>query len=209
MPQLLIHQSPAIGIWKITEPWQDMLEILADKTRYADDVLKIQSDSRKGEWLAVRLLVQGLTGDKSTIRYKENGAPYLDGALYNISISHTKGFAAVILSNHPRPGIDIEYPSGRALKLCTKYLNTKEMELFDANPCAQHATVATLCWCAKETAYKTLQESGTDFIQHLHITPFSLSEKGVILLKETKTPQQETYHIHYRKTDDYILTWKS
>ena len=217
MPLSLIHpSSPVVGIWKITETLQEMLELFQNSTLYTDDLQKIQSVKRKYEWLAVRLLIKRLTGEERPVVYSEHGAPFLSGAPYHISISHTKGYAAVILSQSPRPGIDIEYRSERTWKLRTKYLSEKELTPFEALPPLRQtgkeerspqATLATLCWCAKETAYKALQETGVDFIKHLHIAPFPLSEQGILSLQETKTHQMETYHINYRITHDYILTW--
>ena len=205
MPLASVNASPVIGVWKITESWHEMLDCFKNKALFADEVLKIQSDSRKCEWLAVRLLVKQLTGTETLVFYKENGAPFLADNRYHISISHTRGYAAIILSRTPQPGIDIEYRSERAWKLRTKYLNTQESKLCDPTDCY---TVATLCWCAKETAYKALQETAIDFIKHLHIEPFTLSSNGIIFLKELKTDKRETFRIHYRQTDDYIITWK-
>ena len=233
MPLAAIASKPFIGIWEITEPWQDMLELFQNKAFYAEEVFKIKSDNRKREWLAVRLLIKSLTGSEIPVRYKENGAPFLVDNRYHISISHTQGYAAVILSQYPYPGIDIEYRSDRAWKLRTKYLSTDELEMFEPiSPDFQtgneplrlvtifdstnqtgsiipplQSALATLCWCAKETAYKALQLPDIDFIKHLHIEPFSLSEKGIISLKETITSNQTTFKIHYQLTEDFSLTW--
>jgi len=211
MPLLYRCKTPIIGIWKIEETWQNMLDMFQNKNLFADDLRQIQSDNRKCEWLAVRLLIQQLTGTEEQIFHKENGAPFLLNGRYHISISHTKGFAAVILSNHRQPGIDIEYRSERALKLIARFLSAKESESFnsghkEANQ--QLSTLATLCWCAKETAYKALQKTEVDFLKHLYINPFTPAERGIISLKETITNNQDTFLIHYLVTPDYILTWK-
>jgi phosphopantetheinyl transferase len=202
MPLLFAQQSPVIGIWKITEPWQDMLELFSDKAILAEEVRQIQSDKRKQEWLAVRLLVKQLAGSEIPVCYKENGAPFLLNSLYNISISHTTGYAAVILSKNPHPGIDIEYRSERAWKLRQRFMGEEELTFLNGE-----ATLATLCWCAKETAFKSLQASEVDFIDHLHISPFAFCEKGSFPLKETKTNQQNTYIIHYQTSESFIVTW--
>lgn len=67
---------------------------------------------------------------------------------------------------------------------------------------------ATICWCAKETAYKALGETEVDFAEHLCIEPFNPSEEGVLLLKEKRTKQKLNFNINYRVTKDFILTWK-
>ena len=218
MPLLSVQPSPPIaGVWKITETWRDMLALFQDKDLYASEIDKIQADSRKREWLAVRLLVKHLTGRELPISYRSNGAPFLSGQPDHISISHTKGYAAVILSETPLPGIDIEYRSERAWKLRAKYLSDNEIEQCkmiascQTDPLLSPAqeTLATLYWCAKETAYKALQASGVDFIKHLYLEPFPLSATGVFALKATLSASTSTYTIHYQITEDYILTWKA
>ena len=213
MPLLFAHQSPVMGIWKIEESWQEMLELFANKTIYTEEVAQIQSDKRKQEWLAVRLLIAHLTGSEMPVRDKENGAPLLTGTPYNISISHTAGYAAVILCKNTHPGIDLEYRSTRAWKLRNRFMSAEEQLIFtDSNqtanePLSSQSAYATLCWCAKETAFKALQEREIDFIHHLHITPFPLQNEGYFSLQETKTTKQKTFTIHYRITENYIITW--
>ena len=221
MPILFTQNSPVIGIWKIEEPWQELLESLQkneDSRQGAlNHVCSIKSDKRKQEWLAVRVLLTHLAGNDAYIDYHENGAPVLKNSPYNISISHTTGFAAVILSNDESPGIDIEYHSGRAWKLREKYLGEKEREMFDTlhdnvrvsnEKLSEQAKLATICWCAKETAYKALRQTEVDFIDHMHILPFTLSGEGALSLKETKTSLQQTFKINYQITKEYIFTWK-
>ena len=227
MPVFFTQKSPVIGIWKITESWQDMLESLQDNDYYSCYVDKILSDKRKREWLAVRLLLKKLTATEEYIDYRHNGTPILRNSTDGISISHTTGFAALILSKNKNPGIDIEYHSGRAWRLREKYLGVKELEMFASIPnsksaaekhtgnlynndiiISEYSKLSTVCWCAKETAYKALQQSEVDFIEQLHIMPFVLSDNGAFTLKETKTPLQQTFDIYYQITEDYVLTWK-
>lgn len=216
MPLYHLHQSPVIGIWKIAETWQAMLEMFQNKTLYAEEALKMKSDKRKCEWLAIRLLLKHLTGTEMIVGYRDNGSPFLINSRYHISISHTKDYAALILSENPDPGIDIERQSERAWKLREKFMNEKELKQFallfakappDKEIIARQATLATIYWCAKETAYKALQSKEVDFIEHLHIAPFTASDKGIICLKETKTPIQMSYHMHYHLFDDFVLTY--
>ena len=220
MPILFTQKSPTIGIWKMEESWQEMLTSLQENNVYSRndawnrDINNIKSDKRKQEWLAVRLLLKHLAGPEAYIEYRENGSPVLKNSPYNISISHTTGFAAVILSKKEDPGIDIEYNDGRAWKLREKYLGEKELKAFDSlndhrsTNSGMQEKLATICWCAKETAYKALQRTEVDFINHLHILPFSLSDNGSFYLKETKTPIQQIFSINYQITEDYTITWK-
>ena len=227
MPLLFTKESPVMGIREIREPWQDMLGSFKHNDYYSEEVNKIQSDKRKQEWLAVRLLLKHLSGADTYINYHENGAPFLTGSSLHISISHTKGYVAVILSEDKNPGIDIEYRSERAWKLRKKFLSDNESKMFLSpnkleRPDIQnrneydditkyipnYSDLATLCWCAKETAFKALQQSEVDFIEHLHILPFVFSDEGLLTLTETKTPWQQSFFINYKIAENYILAWK-
>jgi phosphopantetheinyl transferase len=206
-----------MGIWKINEPWQELFDSLISKETFDPEINNIQSDKRKQEWLAVRLLLQDLLGREVKIRYDKNGAPFLPDSRYHISISHTKGFAAILLNEDPNPGIDIEYHSDRAWKLRHKYMNENELHAIipfpdnkiTGNAMKANATeIATICWCAKETAYKALGETEVDFAEQLCIEPFKASKEGDLILNEKRTVQKLSFKINYRVTEDYILTWK-
>jgi 4'-phosphopantetheinyl transferase EntD len=267
MPLLYTSHAPILGVWKITETWQELLAAFQCPEKYLDEVNALKSDKRKQEWLAVRLLLKKLIdandtlrqttvvrratsvsdgsatsrshqttvaeqtctpGSKSetdpepTIDHHKNGAPFIPDRHLHISISHTIGYAAIILSAESPAGVDIEYCSDRAWRLRDRFMNKQEQTLFtqfvaeqptDADhPDATKQTkinhhLATLCWCAKEVAYKVLQQNEVDFTEHLRIRPFTPSKTGFFLLKETKTPQQHVFQIDYRITDDFVLAW--
>jgi phosphopantetheinyl transferase len=217
MPVLNIYESPLMGIWKMSESWQELFDSLTDREDYRSDLNNIQSDKRKQEWLTVRLLLRHLSGKEAFIRYRKNGAPFLPDSKYHISISHTQGFAALLLSKKPNLGIDIEYRSGRAWRLHKKYMNESE-STFVTSLCdnknigntltATVTEIATIYWCAKETACKALGKTKVNFAEHLCIEPFQPSKEGVLLLKEKRTEQKLNLLINYRVTEDFILTWK-
>jgi 4'-phosphopantetheinyl transferase EntD len=73
-------------------------------------------------------------------------------------------------------------------------------------PVAKATEIATLCWCAKETAYKALGETAVDFSEHFCIEPFEPLKEGILLLHEKRTEQKRRFSITYRITEDFILT---
>jgi len=157
---------------------------------------------------AVVTLTEELLGYAAKIEHTVDGAPYLVGSALNISISHTKGYAAVILSEASMPGIDIEYPSERAWRLSKRFLGSEELEIIRES-LSWKETLSTLFWCAKETAFKILRLRGVDFINHLHIRAIEPpSSGGVIRLQETRTPENRMFTINYQIADDYLLTWQ-
>ena len=87
----------------------------------------LQPFTRKLEWLAVRVLLYTMLGEEKEIHYYSNGGPYLADGSFSISISHTKGYVAVLLSEPgKRVGIDIECYSERVRKVAHKFMREDE-----------------------------------------------------------------------------------
>ena len=126
MPLLMKHTGPLWGIWKIEEPSEVLFALLQNRKEYLPQLELIRTEQRRREWLASRVLLQELTGGSALIAYHPNGAPYLSGSSLHISISHTKGYAAVLLQDHPAAGIDIEYRSERVSRIRSRFMIPKK-----------------------------------------------------------------------------------
>ncbi|MDR2473947.1 MAG: 4'-phosphopantetheinyl transferase superfamily protein [Tannerella sp.] len=206
-------QHSVTGVMKIDKSSEELLNMLRDKSLYINELSSIKSETRRAEWLAVRVLTEhlfaGVIGsvEMPYIIYNIDGSPALKDNRLNISISHTKGFAAVIIGSNPRQGIDIEFISDRAWRLRERFSETHDYSCNEEENCK---LLATIFWCAKETAFKALHQNEVDFIKHLHIIPFLFNEtkkEGVFMLEETKTAYNHIFSINYKITDEYILTW--
>jgi 4'-phosphopantetheinyl transferase EntD len=204
MPVLQKYASPLWGIWKIEESWEELLRLSGRQEEYRPFLHRFQSGSRKAEWLAVRLLLKELTGMETTIAYQAGGSPYLSGSPYHISISHTRGYAAILLSRCKPVGIDIEYRSERIQKIKSRFLNGAEQHLLGEYP----ATASLLlCWSAKETAFKMMERKTADLQNDFHIVASDFpGESGYVTVKETLTPRSATYQIAYSITPDFVIT---
>lgn len=186
-----------LAIWRITETVDDFLKLLklsndSRKTTY----IQCKSTSRQCEILAVRALLDNLLGRNAVLSHNSDGRPTLSNN-YNISISHTKGWAAVIVSQKKNVSVDIEYISPRVLKIKDKFLRNDEN--------ANTATTALLHWCAKETLYKL---NSSDHLELMQMRINSISEnetKGIIrteyLITKTIVP------VFYNITNEYVLTY--
>ncbi|MDR0844639.1 MAG: 4'-phosphopantetheinyl transferase superfamily protein [Tannerella sp.] len=204
MPVLQKYQSPLWGIWKIEERWEELLCLSGRTEEYMPHLQHCKSDSRKSEWLAVRLLLKELCVN-ATIAYHDSGVPYLPDSEYRISISHTKGYAAILLGLDKPVGIDIEYRSERIHKIKTRFLNEKELSVLGENP---ETTVLLVCWSAKETAFKMMEQKVADLQNDIHILEFDplFPSNGYLTVQETLTPQAVVYRIKYTVTQDFVIT---
>ncbi|MDR2968986.1 MAG: 4'-phosphopantetheinyl transferase superfamily protein [Tannerellaceae bacterium] len=202
MPLLEIHTNPLRGIWQITEDSARMLSLLGrEQFPFPGNTA---SEKRRREWLAVRLLLKEMAGGEASIEYHPNGAPFIPGSDYHISISHTKGYAALLLQKNASAGIDIEYRSDRAMKLKERFLSPEEYNALDKTDTLTHSL---LYWSAKEVLFKMMGQENVDFREHLHIAPFPPEAKGSISASETRTENGAAFQLHYQVTPNYVWVW--
>ena len=111
MPLLYKQQNGAcVGIWEMTETVDELKNMLGSKALSSPSVsMEIRSEARQKERLTALVLLKELLGHEAIIGHEESGAPFLPEENLNISISHTKGYAAMILYKEKEIGIDIEY----------------------------------------------------------------------------------------------------
>ncbi len=204
MPLLLTYKEPVVGIWQMDETPEELWSMLDYHADYVSFISQIRTEHRKKEWLAVRVLLKELLGEETLIAYSPNGAPYLPDKDVNISISHTKGYVAVILSDVAPVGIDIEYRNDRILKIKRKFINPDEEDSIDKKNEAAHLLIY---WCAKEALFKMIGKEGVDFRDHLHITPFLYSHSGYLTATETRTLEKKVYSLYYSVYPDFVLTF--
>lgn len=137
--------NSTVGLWGISETKEEFYEICPDLLHVKEHVDAMKSTARRLEYLAVRALLKDMLGYVPEIYHDENGKPYMDGGI-KLSVSHTRGYAAVIVSKSRDVAVDIEYVSDRVCRVAEKFLRKDE---FVVTPLEKLAA-----WCAKETLYK-------------------------------------------------------
>lgn len=190
-----------IGVWKISETINALLSLL---NRNEAEILQNSNigESRLLEKAATRLLLNELTHKEVQIAYNSNGKPYLINYCENISISHTKGYAAIILSKSAHIGIDIEYISDRVERIRSRFISNNEY----INPDCSVIHLL-LHWSAKETIYKALSMEGIDLRKDFHIEKFEPQQSGIFTAHEYFSKDNLDFRIQYFISDDYVLTY--
>ena len=191
-----------IGIWKIEETEEEFLQLFNKQEAVLQQIREVSNPVKRCEKLAVRALFKLLAGEEKTIVYMPSGKPALLDRSFNISVSHTKGYAAVALHKHRIVGIDIEAISDRAHRINHRFMNIKEREALDKG---NEPVVSLLHWSAKETVYKLLSREGVDFEKDILIRPFELKDNKLNAL-ESHTPERKEFTIYFEITPDYVLT---
>lgn len=204
MPLLTTYTNPLRGIWQITESSEELLILLNDKDIYQSGLDILKTEKRRQEWLSTRLLLKELLGEEHRIAYHDNDAPYLPDSIYSISISHTQGYAAVLLQYKPHAGIDIERRGDRILKVRERFMS--EAESANINK-ANEADHLLIYWCAKEALFKMIGKEEVDFKRHLHIHPFPFAMSGILTASESRTLETSVYQLSYEIHSDFIIVW--
>ena len=184
-----------LGLWHIRESIEELLVLYPSLSFLYESIKSHGSKSRIIEKLAVHALLIEMTGQRDIIvGHNSDGRPFVDG--WNISISHTKGFASVILSRSNEVAVDIEYISDRVSKMVSKFVREDEQ--------ADNLIQQLITWCTKETVYKYYSSQHLDFFD-IRLLPFSPSTSGKVVVDNLRG--NTSISVNYVVTTDYILTY--
>lgn len=169
-----ITPSTRLGIWKMDEPFE--------------------GSPRERERKSVEWLLHAMTGSSQlSIVHEPSGKPFLEASPYTISISHTRGFAVLLLSEGERVGVDIEYRSDRVERIAHRFIRPDEE--------ASDTDQKLLIWSAKEAVYKLYSEDNLLF----HDMRTCHMADGQLRMENLK--RGITVDVSYEFTDDYVLTY--
>ena len=203
MPLLQEYSSIHAGVWHITEDEPTLLQLLDDPS-FEAELKSVHSDSRRKEKLACRLLLKALLGRVVKVSYSEEGAPYLPYEPYQVSFTHTKDYAAVILSHETQPGIDIEYRSERIRKIRQQFLSpNEETALPDDCPTSQ----LLIRWCAKEALYKMLPHVEAGWFPRFEVSPFEESDAGTLSICDLDNRDMTCTKMSFVVTPQFVLVY--
>jgi phosphopantetheinyl transferase len=203
-----VNPNLRIAVWEITENEEELVQLLPPlKNEEKTFLERISFSPRKQEWLASRVLIFRQTGIYPASRYKDNGQPLLIGCNEKISISHTRGFAAIALSTGEMPGIDIEHPSSRIEKVSDRFLHPEETRFLSSD--ILKTRQLGLIWCLKEAIFKKSGTPGLNFKEQILTHPFSPEscEGQITASVMPKNTQKSTIHLEYLIQQRFYLAW--
>ena len=205
LAQTFYKNQNILVIVPLEEDSETLLSRLSYKDRYLP-VIEKMVENRKREWLSVRVLVKEILGEEKEILYNSVGKPYFSDNSFYIGISHTKGYAALIMNKESEVAVDIERITPRIEKIRTRFVNEEEEKSLSQKNELIHLL---LFWSAKESLYKRLGLENVDFKTQLHISSFEpvIGEWRSFEAYETRTENQERFKVHYFVHDDYVLTY--
>lgn len=200
-----VYPGVSLGLWQMDESPEQLFDLYPHLLPYRsslDD--KYKNDGRKLEFLAIRALMyemlrvngasKGLLSHAGDFTHNGQGKPLFRG--YHVSISHTKGYAALILSKKSEVAVDIEYMSDRVERIASKFLRKDER--------ADSLDAKLVHWCAKETVFKLFSEENLLF-KDMRVKPFDTMADWACDVENLKSGK--TARVDFELAMDFVLTY--
>ena len=203
----IINPDVVIGLWRLDESPGELKKMVALDHEAEDYFTSFSNEKRKKQWLGYRLLLQQLLEvDSLNITYDKSGKPFIPGASFHFSVSHSGEYSAAIIDRSNPVGIDIEKIRDRIERVKERFLSEMELQNIGTENRNEKLHV---CWGAKESLYKAYGNPEVDFMSNMHLTQFDYLCSGIGAFKAIFHMGERVMHfrIHYRKLEDYMLVW--
>ena len=187
-----------VQLWKITEPWTELIELFQNDTEINTIIEGTKNESKKQQFLASRLLIKKEFGSWKTLS-NSNGKPYLFNKESEISITHDKKIVGIIKSEHPC-GIDLQEVTLKVMRIKNKFIN--ENDLYSASDKERDLTIL---WCAKEALYKINGDPNIFFKEHMIIE--ETSDQNIIIGKIIHPDYRQDYKMKVHFIENYCLVY--
>lgn len=205
MPHYLTQEINGIGlfsVWKLTEAEKELLAMRNLSKEELSQLSKLKNPKRRIEFLASRILLQQLLNQNIEIKYLSNGKPILISPDYYFSLSHSKDFVAVIISQHKEVGIDIEQMRSNMETLKEKFLSEKELKTINTSD----NFLLHLYWGAKEAMYKIYSSYQPLFTEHLFLENIDFKARKASGIVKQGNLYKKTI-IQYQQVENNLLVY--
>lgn len=196
------NSQTVVKIWKITEPYNELLKPLALLPENLERVQRMKSEIHQRGYLSVRHLLRAVGYTDKDLYYDDYGKPHLKNGKH-ISITHSFSFSAVIVSD-VAVGIDIEKQRGKIKRIANKFVDY-EFRYLDRTH-TDYVRKLTLIWCAKESLYKLFATPGLSFKQHTLVIPFTFDENSTICWID-HNDKKHRYNTHFLEFEGFTCAY--
>lgn len=163
MPLILRQHTDGgeLLLWRIDESEEELLRLVMASD--AASAGRFANPARRAEHLAWRAALRCVVPD-GEVEYDEVGAPRLAGDGRFIGVSHSKGYAAVLVADC-RCAVDIEVLGRDFSRSASRFISEQERGF----AAAAGERFEALVWCAKECAYKYSGRKELDLLKDIRI----------------------------------------
>lgn len=201
-----INSTTKLGVWHLAEAADFFLQQVPLKTLITHPHKQLQH-------LAGRYLLKVLYPDfpHELIQIADTKKPYLANEAYHFSISHCGEYAAVMVSNDQRVGVDIEMVSPKVSIIKHKFLSLKEQSLLaglQMNPQnLSQGALLTAAWSIKESLFKWYGDGQVDFKKHLVIDNIKFNGDTAIARCSFLKGKPQILQVHFIFINNNCLAW--
>ena len=200
-----LDNEATIAVWQVTETEAELRELSSVPSDELEEISFIRSESLRRQRLAVRALLSQLFEDKVYLSHHDNGKPYLENLVTNISITHTEKYVAVILHDEEDVGIDIECQDRDFSAVEKKALSEEEIDDLDEDKKNEQLAIY---WCAKEAILKKIGQYDLDFSEQIELDHFHPKDDGELeAVFIDKDGDEEDIDLEYMTFDRHVLVW--
>ena len=200
-----LDNKAEIAVWQVTETEEELLKLSSVPTDEMEEISLFRNESHRKQKLAVRALLNEVFEEKMYLNHHDNGKPYLENCVTNISITHTDKYVAIIIHDEEELGIDIESLDRNFATVEQKALSEDEID--DLNDEKKNEQLA-IYWCAKEAIFKRMSQNRVNFAEQIEVEKFNLKKEGE--LEATfihKDEHEEELELEYMMFDRHVLVW--
>ena len=194
----------SIAVWEMTESGDELCRLIALTKSDQCVMEKLTVERREKEFLTVRILLSGLMDCYPEIGHDSHRKPFLVNSKLNLSISHSRVLAAVILSDNP-VGIDTEETTRSVAKIAPRFLT--EDELLWTSESDDPGKAQLFCWSCKEAVFKIMGIPGLDFRVNMQVSPTELEPEGITYVKFRSTDSCVYIPVNYFFWKNNVVTW--
>lgn len=189
-----------VAIWRISETESELALGLALSPAEAQKLASCKNPVRRCEFWALRRALAYLLGHLPDVEYDENGKPFVAGGPH-LAFSHNADFAAVVVSDQLKLGIDIESCRARILRVAPRFLADSERKTVREEERLAHYTAY---WSAKEALLKVEGKKHWDFKSEIKVSPFLL--KPFVLTTAVIGKERLPYQVFIWFNQGFILS---
>ena len=200
-----LDNKAEIAVWQVTETEEELVKLSSVPTDEMEEISLIRNEDQRRQKLAVRALLNEVFEEKMYLNHHDNGKPYLENCVTNISITHTDKYVAIIISDDDELGIDIESLDRNFAPVEQKALSEDEIDDLDDDKKNEQLAIY---WCAKEAIFKRMSQNRVDFAEQIEVEKFNVRKEGE--LEATfihKDEYEEEFELEYMIFDRHVLVW--
>lgn len=200
-----LDNKAEIAVWQVTETEEELVKLSSVPTDEMEEISLFRNESHRKQKLAVRALLNEVFEEKMYLNHHDNGKPYLENCVTNISITHTDKYVAIIIHDEEELGIDIESLDRNFATVEQKALSEDEIDDLDDEKKNEQLAIY---WCAKEAIFKRMSQNRVNFAEQIEVEKFNLKKEGE--LEATfihKDEHEEDFELEYMMFDRHVLVW--